>query len=409
MVNYRPPLVGVIGKTNVGKSTLFSAMTMAPVEISNRPFTTIEPNRGVGYVRIKCPHVDFGLPQCNPRSGFCLKGNRFVPLELMDVAGLIPGAHEGRGLGNKFMDDLRRADAFILVVDASGSTDEEGNPVEPGTRDPVREVKEILREVDLWIRRVIKDDWERFARNVETRRLDLSEALYEKLSGLSIRRSGLIEALRETGLESKPPSSWKEEDFTHFSTTLRRVTKPLVIAANKVDLKKGLEGYERLRSEIKEYPVVPVSALSELALMRANKNGLIEYLPGDNDFTVKEDKNLTDKQAKGLEYIREKVLKPIGGTGVQQLLRTTVYDAMGKVIVFPVDDASRLTDKKGNILPDALIVDSSATVGEVAGLIHTDLKKGFLYAIDAWKKNRMGEDHKVYDRLVFKIVSSMRG
>ncbi len=407
MVNYRPPLIGIVGKTNVGKSTLFSAITMTSVEISNRPFTTIDPNHGIGYVRIKCPHVDFGLKECNPRTGYCIEGNRFVPVELLDVAGLIPGAHQGKGLGNKFMDDLRKADAFILVVDASGSTDEEGVPLPPGSRDPVSEAKTIINEIHLWLARVISDDWNRFSMATETSRKDVVEALYEKVSGLSIGKNHVLRALDKTGLHNKKLSHWTHEDILFFATILRETAKPFVIAANKIDLPTAREGYERLRKAFPDTPVIPVSAEAELALKKAAKHGLVRYIPGDNGFEIVNPDALSPNQRKALDYIRERVFEVFDDTGVQALVNTIVFNVLGKVIVFPVEDVSKLTDKKGNILPDALIVDKESSPKEVAGLIHSDLEKGFLYAIDARTKQRLGENHKVYDRMVLKIVSSI--
>src|SRR5512137_919079 len=129
-------LIGIVGKPNVGKSTFFSAATLAPAQIANYPFTTIEANRGVGFVKAKCPHVDFKV-QCTPRTSKCEEGIRFVAVELIDVAGLVPGAHEGKGMGNKFLDDLRQASALVHVVDASGCTDAEGNVCPDGSRDPL--------------------------------------------------------------------------------------------------------------------------------------------------------------------------------------------------------------------------------------------------------------------------------
>ncbi|MBE9391044.1 redox-regulated ATPase YchF [Fervidicoccus fontis] len=407
MVNYLPPLIGVIGKTNVGKSTFFSAATMTTVEISNRPFTTIKPNHGIGYVKITCPHLDFGLEACNPRTGYCQNGNRFVPIELLDVAGLIPGAHMGRGLGNKFMDDLRKADAFILVIDASGSTNEEGNPVPPGTYDPIEEVKQIINEVDLWLAKIVSSDWQKFSVSVETSRKNFVDALYDKISGLSIKRSHVIEVLERIDLTNKRPSNWKEEDFYIFAKELRKTAKPHIIAANKADLPTAYENIERLKKEFPEVPVVPVSSESELALRKAAKMNLIDYIPGDSIFFIKENVKLTPQQEVALKYIEEKVLKRYGSTGVQKVINSIIYDVLKKVVVFPVEDINKLTDKNGNILPDALIVDHEASPKVVAGLIHTELEKGFQYAIDAKTKQKMGEGSRVYDRLVFKIVSTI--
>ena len=116
--------IGLAGKPNAGKSTFFKSATLIDVAIANYPFTTIEPNVGIAYVRTRCVCRELGI-DC----GKCVDGWRFIPVKLIDVAGLVPGAHEGRGLGNEFLDNLRQAEGVIHVVDASGSTDEEGNEV----------------------------------------------------------------------------------------------------------------------------------------------------------------------------------------------------------------------------------------------------------------------------------------
>src|SRR3970040_2190760 len=116
-------LIGLVGKPSSGKSTFFKAATLAEVDIAPYPFTTIKPNHGVGYVKVDCIDKEMGV-QCQPAHGFCLKGQRFVPVELMDVAGLVPGASEGKGLGNQFLDDLNQADVLIHIIDIAGSTNE---------------------------------------------------------------------------------------------------------------------------------------------------------------------------------------------------------------------------------------------------------------------------------------------
>ncbi|MCC6051901.1 MAG: redox-regulated ATPase YchF [Fervidicoccaceae archaeon] len=404
MVNYALPLVGIVGKTNVGKSTFFSATTEVDVEISNRPFTTINPNNGIAYVRDKCPHVEFGLQGCNPRTGFCKNGTRFIPIELMDVAGLIPGAHMGRGLGNKFMDDLRKADVFLLVVDASGSTSPEGVPVKPGTFDPVEEVKNILREIDLWFLRIVSSNWDKLAVSVDTSGKDPVDALTDKLSGIQVSRASIMKTLKETGLSRKKLSSWTKEELEMFAFTLRRNSKPLVIVANKADIPASLDNIKRLREEFKDTPVIPASAEAELALKKAAKAGIIEYMPGDSSFAIKKPEKLSDAQRKALRYIEEKVMQKYGSTGVQQAIETAVYQVLGRVPVYTVEDPVRLTDKKGNVLPDVFLVDRRATIRDVAYLIHSDFARNLVGAINAKTKLRISGDSPVQHGLVVKFI-----
>lgn len=401
-------LVGIVGKTNVGKSTLFSAMTMIPVKIENRPFVTIEPNIGIGYVRSRCVHTELGLPRCDARNSLCIEGSRFVPVKIMDVAGLIRGAHEGRGLGNKFLDDLRQADVLIHVVDAAGSTDEEGNPVRPGTHDPYIDVIEIEREIDLWMYSIVKRDWEKFSRGLD--HLQYSEALSrlaQRLSGLSIRQHHVARAIEVSELEKKRFSMWSSEDLMKFTVALRRISKPMVIAANKADIPESRDIIKSLIERLKDRVVIPVSAEYELALRRAASHGLVKYIPGDPDFEVIDRKRLTPQQERALERIRD-FMKINNGTGVQRLLDTAVLKILDMIIVYPVEDHNRYTDSQGAVLPDALLVKRGTTARELAYMIHTDLGEGFIYAINAKTKSRVGADYVLEDNDVIKIVSAKR-
>lgn len=401
-----PPeyVAGLVGKTNVGKSTFFAAATLATVEIGNRPFVTLEPSVGVGYVRKRCVHVELGLPRCDPASGFCLEGWRFIPVKLADIPGLIPGAHEGKGLGNQFLDAIRRADATILVVDASGSTDAAGNPVPPGTYDPVEEVRWLEREIEEWMYGVVSRDWDRFAMKVATAGQNVVEALAQRLSGFSVTRSHVEEALRRSELEAKPINKWSRDDLRSFIHWIR-LSKPMVIAANKADIPEAEDNIKRMKREL-SYPVIPTSAASELALRRAAKSGLIKYIPGDSDFEIVDEKRLTKQQLRALEYIREHVLRKWGSTGVQQAINTTFLDQLGLITVYPVEDVNRFTDKKGRILPDAYLVPRGTTARQLAYMVHTDLGRTFLYAVNAKTKQRVGEDYVLQDNDVIKIVAA---
>ncbi|WP_440060269.1 redox-regulated ATPase YchF [Thermogladius sp. 4427co] len=403
-----PPekLIGIVGKTNVGKSTLFSAITMIPVKISNHPFTTIEPNIGIGYVRIKCAHVDLGLPSCNPRTGYCLNGNRFVPVKLIDVAGLIPGASQGRGLGNKFMDDLRQADVLIHVVDASGSTDPEGRPVRPGTYDPVEEAMVIQNEIDEWFWNVVKRLWESKIQKGLLSVTDQVDYLARNLSGISVTKHHVIKALREAGLENKNLKNWSLDDLRIFSKALRRVSKPIIIAANKADIPEAYENIKRLKEVFGEELVVPVSSLAELVLKKLVSENAIRYIPGDPDFEIVDDKKFSPRDLKALEIIRKDVLRKYGGTGVQILLNKAVFDILQLIPVYPVEDINKYTDHSGNILPDVYLVPKGTTARELAYMIHTELGESFLYAVNALTKERVGEDYILRPGDIIRVVAA---
>ena len=393
--------IGIIGKTNVGKSTFFSAATLRDVEIANRPFVTIKPNEGIGYVKVKCVHTEFNV-KCNPKNSICMNDYRFIPIKLIDVPGLIPGAHKGRGLGNKFLDDLRQADALIHVIDASGSTNEEGVPVEPGSRNPEEDIKFIENELDEWFYSIVSKDWSKFARTADLSGKDIVEALLNKLSGISVNRYHIIEALKITKLENLKLMQWSEEDLRLFAKSLRLISKPIIIAANKSDLREARNNIKLLREKYKW--VIPTSAISELSLRKASKSGIISYIPGDSKFTIL--KPLNEKQKEALEYIENNVLKVYGSTGIQDAINTAVFEALNMIVVYPVEDERKLSDKNGNVLPDALLLKRGSTPRDLAFAIHSELAKGFLYAIDVKKKIRVGDDYLLQPNDVIKIVST---
>jgi len=399
-----PLLIGVIGKTNVGKSTFFTAATMVSANIANYPFTTIKPNIGVGYVRKKCVCREFNVKD-NPQNSICIEGIRFIPVTLMDVAGLIPGAHKGRGLGNKFLDDLRKADVLLHIVDASGSTDAEGRPVPPGTYNPIEEVIQIQNEVDMWLFQILQKDWRKLVHKAESEG-KFEEILAERLSGLSITKTHVVEALRKSRLETAKPSSWRNEELLFFVKKLREIAKPTIIVANKADLSIAEDFIKELRKELKSQTIIPTSALAELVLRRAASKGVIKYLPGDPDFEILDYSKLTVRERKGLEYIKEKVLRKWGSTGVQESINKAILEKLDMITVYPIEDPVKLTDHKGNILPDVYLVKKGTTARELAYKIHTDLGRTFLYAIDARTKRRLGEDYVLKDNDVISIVAA---
>ncbi|MGB9914030.1 MAG: redox-regulated ATPase YchF [Candidatus Bathyarchaeales archaeon] len=398
-------LLGVIGKPNTGKSTFFSAATLAPAEIANYPFTTIKPNRGIGYVRTPCVHEEFQVKD-NPRNSLCLNGVRLVPVEIIDVAGLVPGAWEGRGLGNQFLDEIRKADALIHIVDASGGTDCEGRLCKPGEHDPLEDVRFLEREITMWIASIIKKDWAKLARTAEAESKDLYGMLEERLSGLGIRRTQIFESIRKAGLNADKPTSWSEEDFLKFVDTLRRISKPMLIVANKIDMPTAEANLERLRKL--DYIVIPCCAEAELALRRAAEKQLIEYTPGDCNFRILQPEKLSQSQIKALESIREKVLVKHGSTGVQDAINMAYFKLLNMITVYPVEDVEHLSDHDGRVLPDAYLVPYGTTARQFAYLIHTELGEGFIYAVDARERKRIGEDAVLRDRDVISIVSAKK-
>lgn len=398
-------MVGIVGKPNVGKSTFFSAATLATVEIASYPFTTIKPNRGIGYFKTQCVCREFNVKD-NPVNSVCIDGVRLIPVELIDCAGLVPDAWQGRGLGNQFLDEIRKADALIHVVDASGSTDIEGRLIKPGMHDPLEDVKFLERELTMWFAQIIRRDWPRLARTVESGATSLPSLLEERLSGLAIKRRHILEALKVTGLNADKPTRWSEDDFLNFVDALRRISKPMLIAANKVDLPFAEENLERLKET--GYLVIPCCAEAELALRRAAEKGLINYIPGSSSFEILKSSDITEKQRSALKTIKERILDRYGSTGVQEAINAAFKKLLNMVVVYPVEDPEKLTDHYGRVLPEARLVPSGTTARELAYMIHTELGESFIYAVDARTKRRLGEDYVLKDGDVISIVSAKK-
>ncbi|MGD0638711.1 MAG: redox-regulated ATPase YchF, partial [Nitrososphaerales archaeon] len=382
-------LVGIVGKPNVGKSTFFSAATLKNVPIADYPFTTISPNLGMGYLRTKCVCKEMGVTD-TPKNSVCTDGVRLIPVKLVDVAGLVSGASAGRGRGNQFLDELRQADALIHVVDASGGTDEEGRKVEVGTNDPVQDVLMVENELDLWVLGIIGKDWEKSARLAEQTGSSIVAHLAQRLSGLGIDEEGIEGAVLHLKLKPDKPSGWTEQDLMNLVKAFRETNKPSLIAANKADLPGAAERIEKLRKTGKT--VVPCAAEAELLLRRASEHALIRYTPGDGSFEVAKP-DLSPQQTRALQLVKEKVLDPYGATGVQQAIDQAYFGLLKAIVVFPVEDETKLSDKNGNVLPDAHVMRGGSTAIDLASRIHTDLAKGFLYAIDARSGMRVSAEH----------------
>jgi ribosome-binding ATPase YchF (GTP1/OBG family) len=398
-----PKTVGLVGKANVGKSTFFAAATLKPVEIAAFPFTTIKADRGVGFVRSPCVCRELGV-QDDPQNSACVDGIRLIPVDIIDTPGLIPGAHRGKGLGNQFLDEVRRADALIVVADASGCTDIGGQVCDPMTHDPLEDVTMFEEEFDLWLKSLLSKDWDRIARTAQSRRESIDKHLEDKLTGLGIDRQHLALAVNEAGLDGFKAAQWSSSEFDRFITTLRKVSKPLIVAANKADR----DGAEINVDRIKEagYRVLPTCAEAELALRRAADKSLIQYTPGDHDFSIKDPKKLTEGQRRGLQSIREKVFDKWGTTGLQDVLNEAFFSLLDMITVYPVEDAEKLTDHSGHVLPDCYLVPRGTTSKQLASEIHSDLAEGFIYAVDARTKRRLGDTYILEKNDVIQIVSA---
>jgi len=397
--------VGIVGKPSCGKTSFTNAACMTDFKVGSYPFTTIKANVGVTHVRTQCACRDFDVTD-NPQNSICIDGIRLVPIKMIDVPGLVPGAHTGRGMGNQFLDDLRQADVLIHIVDASGALDAEGQEMDAGSHDPVEDVKFLEEEITAWILAIVQKDWKRIVGRVRVEGAKLDELLLEKLSGLKISRGHILKAVRDSGLKAESADNWTEEEMKEFVRTLQRIAKPIIIAANKIDRPNSEKNFKRLQETFPELLVVPVSALAEKALKDLDKKGVISYIPGDDDFEITKADVLNEAELAQLEKIREEILKRHGGTGVQNLLNKAVFDFLDMITVYPVHDANALADGDGNVLPDVFLVPKGITAKEFAGVIHTDLMDSFIHAVDARTKMRISDKHALKDRDVIKIVSA---
>jgi ribosome-binding ATPase len=394
-------IIGLLGKANVGKSTFFNSATDLSVQVANFPFTTIDANIGIAFVRTNCICKEMGVLD-NPVNSRCINGIRFIPVKLIDIAGLVPGAHSGKGLGNKFLDDARQSDVIIHVVDISGSTDEEGKPVSLDSGNPLSDIEFVENEFDLWICSLILKDWDKIVRESENLKQRIEFTISRRLSGLSISEKAVRNAISTVGLIKKP-LNWDKNDLLLLSKQIRRVSKPIIIAANKADLPSSDQNISKLKNLNRLFFTCVSEA--ELLLKRALQKNLIYYLPGDSYFEVKNSDNFSIKQMNALNMV-SKVLKKFGSTGVQNILNYACFDILNNIVVYPVEDEFKFTDKKGNVLPDARIVSKNITAKELANLIHKELGKGFLYAIDAKSKQRIGAEHILKNNDIIKIVST---
>ncbi len=399
--------IGLIGKTNAGKTTFFNAATLLTAEVSNYPFTTKKPNVGQANAKTICVCKELGVKD-NPRNSTCIDGARFIPVQLIDLPGLIKGSWEGKGLGAQFLSVASQADALIHIADASGSVDAEGKLTKPGMGNPVADVYDIEEEIVRWFSKSIEKTLQKVKKHSK-KGSSVYHLFAQDLAGMKITATHIAQALNAADLTDKDLGKWTRQDIWNFSKRLREISKPTLIVANKMDIALGEKNYEKLVKEFGQAFVIAASSDAELALRRAEQTGYVEYVPGEEIFKVKDRSKLTPEQRDALTYVEQRVFSKWIRTGVQFALNTCIFKLLGMNVVYPVEDADKFSDRKGSVLPDVFLIPYNASVSDLAGQIHSELARTMIYAVDARTKIRLPTDYKLKDRDVVNIVSAAKG
>lgn len=398
--------IGLIGKTNTGKTTFFNSATLANAEVSNYPFTTKQANIGNANAITLCVHKEINKKD-DPKNSRCINGWRFIPIELVDLPGLIKDAWEGKGLGNQFLSIAAQSDALLHIVDASGSIDASGKIAEPGTGDPVADIADIEEELTMWYLKLLEGNRDKILRAINSG-IDSVLAITEIFRGIGVREEHVKLALADNKLFDAKFDDFGPQQTRDFSWSLRERSKPTLIVANKIDLPSAGDNFKRLREEYKDMIVVPASADAELTLRRAENRRLIKYVPGDERFDITDQTGLNDKQKWALNFIRKDILGEYMRTGVQFAINVCVFKLLRMNTVYPVADVNKLSDKHGNILPDVYLMKPGSTVEDLAKEIHSELAKGLIHAIDIRDGLRLPNDYQLKDRDILSIVSARK-
>lgn len=394
-----------IRKLSSGKSTFLNAACSTEAKVSEVPFTTIEPNKGVAYVNTPCVCKVLNVED-NPKNSTCIDGNRFIPINLLDVAGLVPDAHKGKGLGNKFLNDLIKADMLLHIVDITGSLDKTGKRTAMGGNDPYEDILFLESEIDFWFKKILeRDDWFKFSKSFTRQKSEFVDGLHNRLSGVKINKNQIVKALKLVNLENKNPSEWISEELLDFAQKLREISKPILTIANKIDKEISVKNFKRLKENYKG-TIIPCSALGEYMLKKYREKEIINYLPGSRDFEIIKKESLNLKEIETLNKMKSKILEPFGGTGVQKVLNCAVFNILNQICVYPVSDANTYADNSNNVLPDVFLVKKGTLLKNfVRERIHSDLADNFMFGIDVKTKKRVGEKYELQHNDIVKIVS----
>ena len=401
-----PIKIGLIGKTNTGKTTFFNAATLSSSEISTYPFTTKKAETATAHAITLCVHSEFDVKD-NPNNSKCEDGWRYIPIELIDLPGLIKDAWKGKGLGNKFLSIAAQSDALLHIVDVSGSIDSSGKLTEIGSGDPISDFADIEEELIMWYHKILEGNRDKVSKLLEgkSNKVDVLTDLYR---GIGVKKDHVKDALKATNLEDMDFNDFDSQDTKKFATFLRNISKPTLIVANKIDIEGGDKTFDRIRERYNDMIVVPASADSELSLRRAEQKGLIKYSPGSEQFEIIKPQDLSEKQKNALEFIKRGIMGEYMRTGVQFAINIAVFKLLKMNSVYPVANEENLSDKKGRVLPDLILMKDGSTVTDLAKEIHTDLPKGLLYGKDLRYKLRLPVTYQLRDRDVISLVSASK-
>eukprot|EP00127_Corallochytrium_limacisporum_P001801 Clim_evm8s84 gene=Clim_evmTU8s84 len=395
-------LIACVGKPSAGKSSFLNAVTDAQAKVGNYPFTTIEPNTGVSFYRVDCACKRFGKESvCGPRYGRCENGTRYIPVKVLDVAGLVPGASEGEGLGNKFLDDLRHADVLMHIVDVSGTTTQKGE--ETIGYDPSNDVDWLDGEICAWIYNNLDKRWGSIVRrHTSANNSDEALTLVQQLSGYGATEKD-CQATLDKAKMGKPLKDWEKEDVAKFVKVFVAHKFPTVIVLNKIDLEGADKNIEKMFARYDNDRIVLTSALAEAYLRKLRKQGYVKYLEGDPDFATKDElteddldykdlKPIDDKNRKRLDRIRDLILFRYSGTGCYDAIVRAV-DIKGWIPVYIVRSIANFgaNDKSGLVFRDCMLVPPGTTVRRLAGMLSEDLEKNYVSCIGADGKD-LAED-----------------
>jgi len=401
-----PIKIGLIGKTNTGKTTFFNAATLLSSEISTYPFTTKKAETATAHAVTLCVHSEFNVKD-DPNNSKCEEGWRYIPIELIDLPGLIKDAWKGKGLGNKFLSIAAQSDVLLHVVDVSGSVDSSGKLTEIGSGDPISDFADIEEELIMWYHKILEGNRDKVSKLLEGQS-DKVDVLTDLFRGIGVKKDHVKDSLKATNLQEKNFNDFDSQDTKKFATFLRNISKPTLIVANKIDIEGGDKTFDRLRERYNNMIVVPASADSELSLRRAEQKGLIKYSPGSEQFQIVKPEDLNEKQKNALEFIKKGIMGEYMRTGVQFAINIAVFKLLKMNSVYPVANEENLSDKKGRVLPDLILMKDGSTVADLAKEIHTDLPKGLLYGKDLRYKLRLPVTYQLRDRDVISLVSASK-